>query len=81
MNSNEARRPGRPARSFSIGELEQKVAELRRELERLSAELLEGRSTLPRTTEREILRVARALNKENRILQGRLADEQTERMF
>jgi hypothetical protein len=81
MGLPKQKKPGRPARSYSIEELEQKVKDLRKELDRLSKEYAEGRTTLPLTTEREMLRISRALDKENKLLQSRLADSKTERML
>jgi hypothetical protein len=58
-----------------------RVTDLRHELARLTRDYADGGTTLPSLTEREILRVSRALARENAVLQALLADENTERMF
>jgi hypothetical protein len=58
-----------------------RVDDLRRELARLTRDYADGKTTLPSLTEREILRVSRALARENAVLQALLANENTERMF
>jgi predicted ArsR family transcriptional regulator len=74
-------RPGRPSRRYTTQEVGEKVSKLRSELAALTKAYVDGTTTLPATTERDILRVPRALVKEDAMLQSLLADEQTERMF
>lgn len=75
------KRPGRPGRQYTVSEISERVRRLKNELAALTKEYTDGTATLPNITEREILRVSRALHKENAILQSLLANEQTERMF
>jgi hypothetical protein len=74
-------RPGRPGRKYTVSEISKKVESLREELAALTKSYADGTATLPVLTEKEILRVSRALARENAILQSLLADEQTRSMF
>jgi predicted mannosyl-3-phosphoglycerate phosphatase (HAD superfamily) len=74
-------RVGRPAREYTVQEIGERVGRLRAELAALTKAYVDGTATMPNTTEKEILRVSRALSRENAMLQSLLADEQTERMF
>jgi predicted mannosyl-3-phosphoglycerate phosphatase (HAD superfamily) len=74
-------RPGRPVRKYTVSEISKKVESLREELAALTKSYADGTATLPFLTEKEILRVSRALARENAILQSLLADEQTRSMF
>lgn len=72
---------GRPRRSRTVGDVEKRVRDLRDELKGILLKQVEGTATVPSINEREILRISRALRREELLLQDMLAAEQTERMF
>lgn len=72
---------GRPRRSRTIEGVRGKVEGLRGELKVLLEKQVFGTATVPSMNEREILRVSRALRREELLLQDMLAADQTERMF
>jgi hypothetical protein len=57
------RRVGRPARTYTIEEIRERVEGLRVELKRLTENYLSD-PAMPNRTEKEILRVSRALRRE-----------------
>lgn len=72
---------GRPRRRYTVEEVQRKVDDLRGELRGLLEKQVAGTATIPSLNEREILRVSRALRREEILLQNMLSKQQMERMF